>query len=245
MPKPLDPLRAELRAWEDTLHARERDEARRIVQQQRARRRAIQHRSQPDAHQQRHLLNEAKRRLRHTQHAIKDARHAIHDKRVAIDAAEHNGRKDALRYGRSLLGRTEVPPGTNCTPFLAESFGLRCCAWCGKFCGNCMMHGGVGRADLVRDGILSVAAIEDSARAGRVPFTSWSANPASARMGDLVVLFGRGVHVELVRAVVGQTVHTYGGNTSSGTGGSQSNGGGVFARVRPFSAVHGIAHANY
>jgi hypothetical protein len=35
------------------------------------------------------------------------------------------------------------------------------------------------------------------------------------------------------------------GNTSSGPGGSQDNGGGCFRRVRPLSAVHGFALVNY
>ena len=35
------------------------------------------------------------------------------------------------------------------------------------------------------------------------------------------------------------------GNTSSGSGGSQSNGGGVYARARSFSDVHGFALVDF
>lgn len=245
MPDQLAELRKELRVWEKTLHAREVDEARRIVQEQNARRRAVDHRSQADAQAQRHLYNEAKRRLRSTRHAIEDARHAIHDKRVAIHGAEHNGRKDAVAWWRHLEGRHETPAGTNCTPFLIHSFGLKCCAWCGKACGNAMVDGGkLSLATVSSVGILSVAAIEDAAKAGRGPFSGWSTSAGSARMGDLVVLFGRGVHVGMVRGVGHGVLETYEGNTGPSNG-SQSNGGGVWAKTRAFSVVHGIAHVNY
>jgi hypothetical protein len=68
---------------------------------------------------------------------------------------------------------------------------------------------------------------------------------------DLAVMFGRGVHVETFREFVKDSngraiaVITDGGNTSSGPGGSQSNGGGAFRRVRPISDVYGFARVNY
>jgi hypothetical protein len=63
----------------------------------------------------------------------------------------------------------------------------------------------------------SVALIEDDARAGRAPFRDWL--PAGS--------------------------YHRGGNTSSGTAGSQSNGGGSYRRLRPLSSVYGFARVDY
>jgi hypothetical protein len=68
---------------------------------------------------------------------------------------------------------------------------------------------------------------------------------------DLAVMFGRGVHVATFREFVHDSnghvvaVITDEGNTSSGPGGSQANGGGAFRRVRPISDVYGFARVNY
>jgi hypothetical protein len=40
-----------------------------------------------------------------------------------------------------------------------------------------------------------VALIEDDARARRGPFRGWTTSTKGVLRGDLVVLFGRGVHV--------------------------------------------------
>jgi hypothetical protein len=61
-----------------------------------------------------------------------------------------------------------------------------------------------------------------------------------------VVLFGRGVHVEMVESVHPGYVKTIGGNTGPPSGsGSQSNGGGVFRRSRPLSQCRGFALVRY
>jgi hypothetical protein len=120
--------------------------------------------------------------------------------------------------------------------------------WCGVWAANGLLAAGVKGVNFRQ---ASVAFIEDDARAGRAPFRDWQA-PSEYRKvmrGDLVVLFGRGVHVETVRSfkrVNGQTfVRTDGGNTSSGAAGSQSNGGGSFPRWRPLSDVRGFARVDY
>jgi hypothetical protein len=65
--------------------------------------------------------------------------------------------------------------------------------------------------------------------------------------GDLVVLFGEGVHVAMVRSVDHQRgiLNTIEGNTSFGSGGSQSNGGCVAERQRSINEAHGFALVNY
>lgn len=91
----------------------------------------------------------------------------------------------------------------------------------------------------------SVAMIEDRARRMISPFVGWTTNRSKVRVGDLVVIGGRGVHVETVRGISGFSTLTWGGNTSSGPGGSQSNGGGAFQRSRSPAEVYGYALVRY
>lgn len=121
--------------------------------------------------------------------------------------------------------------------------------WCGCWAYNALDAAGVQGVSIRQ---ASVALIEDDARHGKAPFRDWVDRSEWRRVlrGDLVVLFGRGVHVETVRGfhrtrsgVVFAV--TDGGNTSSGPGGSQSNGGGAFRRVRPLADVWGFARVDY
>lgn len=155
----------------------------------------------------------------------------------------------ALHY--ASLRITEKPAGSNSGPHITDwqrstargATYLDRQPWCGVFVENLCRDVGVGTVAQWA----SVAAIEDLARQGRGGLARWLSgfHAQGVRPGDLVVLFGRGVHVEMVVAVHSWGYVTVGGNTSSGPGGSQSNGGGVFKRSRPASSVHGIAIANY
>lgn len=114
--------------------------------------------------------------------------------------------------------------------------------YCGIGCGVALRRAGVP----VTSRVASVAFIEDDARLGRNGFTRL-VPPTQARPGDLVILFGRGVHVELVVSVdaARRVLHTIGFNTSPGASGSQSNGEGVWPRARSFADVHAIARPAY
>ena len=165
-------------------------------------------------------------------------------------------RGKALRFMSSHRGITEQPHGSNTDNRkdgirkAQEQLGkwLVGLPWCGVWCAAAMRAAGVRGVNYRQ---ASVAFIEDDARAQRAPFWDWQ--PASAYKkvlrGDLVVLFGRGVHVGMVRGfkrINGQVhVITDEGNTSSGVSGSQSNGGGAFRRVRPLKSVHGFARVDY
>jgi hypothetical protein len=107
-------------------------------------------------------------------------------------------------------------------------------------CGVALRHSNVP----VNSRIAAVAFIEDDAKAGKNGFKSWK-GVKSGQPGDLVVLFGRGVHVGFIEKRQGSGYVTIEGNTSSGAGGSQSNGGGSYRRYRPYSQVHGIAVPDY
>lgn len=161
-------------------------------------------------------------------------------------------RGKALRWMTEHRGITEDPPGSN---YDNRRDGIRAAQrrigpwverapWCGTWCFSALRAAGVQN---LTGRMASVAFIEDDARAKRYCYSGWSRSHRRALRGDLVVLFGRGVHVELVRKVywLRGYVLTDGGNTSPGDSGSQANGGGAFMRKRPLNAVHGYAHIDF
>lgn len=167
-------------------------------------------------------------------------------------------RGKALRWMTKHRGCTEQPPGSNTDKRVdgiraaqralgAWLIGL---AWCGTWVAAALRAAGVVG---VTFRLASVANIEDDARAGRAPFFRWVApgNWRQVLRGDLVVLFGRGVHVGMVRAFkwvrgIGWVVITEEGNTSRpGQTGSQSDGGVSTRRERPLSVVHGFAKVDF
>lgn len=161
----------------------------------------------------------------------------------------------ALRWLTNHRGCTEQPYGSNSDHRKdgIRAAQLRCAGggawligapWCGVWAYNALRAGGVHG---ITSRLASVALIEDDARGKRGPFRGWTTSSRSALRGDLVVLFGRGVHVEVVRQVFPRLGYliTEGGNTSSGNGGSQANGGGSFRRIRRLRDVHGYALVDY
>lgn len=115
-------------------------------------------------------------------------------------------------------------------------------AWCGSFCQYALTAALGIKAN---SNLASVASIEGMAKNGQHPFRGWTTDRSKAKPGDLVVIGGYGVHVEMVRGFSGSNTLTYGGNTSPSTSGSQSNGGGAFKRSRYPSEVHGYALGDY
>lgn len=224
-------LRASLALWRRRLAYRERRH--RFYHRQSKRptseRRAL-------AHKWHRLAGEARRMV------------ALRERQIA----EHRTpRERAVILAKSYAGRTpEQPAGSNRSPIIdamVRAVGSYLGApWCGIFCGYVLKRAGVRG---VSSRIAAVAYIEDDARAGRAPFRAWrgARDTRDVRRGDLVVLFGRGVHVELVVEVdrARGRVVSIGGNTSPGSAGSQSNGGGCYRRVRPLSDVWGWALVDY
>lgn len=220
-------LRASLALWRRRLAYRER------------RHRFYHHRSRRPL--------EERRRLAAKWHKAQAEAERMVDRRERELKAQRSARERAVALASSMAGRTpEQPPGSNRSPIIdrmVRAVGSYLAApWCGIFCGYVLKRVGVKG---ITSRIAAVSFIEDDARAGRAPFRGWTRDPRAVKRGDLVVLFGRGVHVELVVRVDGGVVHTVGGNTSAGSSGSQSNGGGAFKRARPMSAVHGFALVDY
>lgn len=169
----------------------------------------------------------------------------------------------ALRWLSDHRGLTEQPAGSN-RDNRADGItaAQKRCAnggtwlvgqpWCGVWAWNaCCYAGGVkGNSRWA-----SVAFIEDDAKMRRNGFRGWKPKGAGVKgvlRGDLVVLFGRGVHVEVVREIKPlrpwrpyRVIVTDGGNTSSGNSGSQDNGGGAYRRERRMRDVHGFALCDY
>jgi hypothetical protein len=114
--------------------------------------------------------------------------------------------------------------------------------WCGCWCYYAADAAGVAGID---SHMASVAQIEDYARQGQKCYRGWTTDRSKVQRGDLAVIGGYGVHVETVRGFDGQNTLTYGGNTSSGSSGSQSNGGGAYKRSRSPSEVRGYALMDY
>lgn len=153
----------------------------------------------------------------------------------------------AIKYASTLLGAKEVPAYSNRGPKVTpwqRSFGewLVGQPWCGVFVGVILRHVGVN----VNSRIAAVSYIEDDAKAGRNGFKQWK-SAKQGRGGDVVVLFGRGIHTGFILSHDARLggYWTAEGNTSPGSAGSQSNGGGSYKRFRPYNQVYGIAVPRY
>ena len=168
-------------------------------------------------------------------------------------APEKPPRQLALEHMQKRVGYTEQPADSNCDEradgirtaqdHCAAGTWLRYQPWCGCWCFYALEAAGVERID---SHLASVAQIEDYARQGSKCYRGWTTDRGRVDKGDLVVIGGYGVHVEMVRGFDGGgNTLTHGGNTSPGTSGSQSNGGGAFERVRYPSEIRGYALVRY
>jgi hypothetical protein len=160
-------------------------------------------------------------------------------------------REKAMSHMSKRVGYTEQPANSNSDN---RSDGIRTSQrhtagggtwldyqpWCGCWCYYALESAGVAKID---SHLASVASIEDAARAGSKCYRGWTTDRSKIKKGDLVIVGGYGVHVEMVRGAANSdgSVPTYGGNTSSGSSGSQSNGGGAYKRTRYASEIRGFA----
>lgn len=159
------------------------------------------------------------------------------------------GAAAALAFGRQYLGKTEHPSnrGTwGLNAWQSELAGggswLNAAPWCGIYVWACLTKGAGVKGLTSR--CAAVAFIYADAAAGRNGWRSRHARD-QGRPGDAVILFGTSTHVGLIEKRVVGGYQTLEGNTSPGTGGSQSNGGGCYRRVRPYSAVVACCRPNH
>jgi hypothetical protein len=167
----------------------------------------------------------------------------------------------ALRWLSTRRGTTENPPGSNRGGEITKAqmrlgSWLVGAPWCGVWACNAALAGGVRMTKPYR--WASVWFIEVDAAAKQNGFRGWVPRPARAGRlwkdvyrGDLIVLFGPGVHVETIRdcswkyRALGYVISEAGNTSPEGGGGSQSNGGGAYRRRRRISDIHGIAKVDY
>jgi len=160
---------------------------------------------------------------------------AVYDKLAKEAGATGKGVQSALRFAAAQVGTTESPAGSNDGPKIRQWWQI--CGygspvpWCGCFVNAVIIAGGCENGKGWAIGY--TPAIVAHAKAGRGGW-SWHED---GKPGDLALFDTPGgptaVHVGIVeRRMGGGTYQTVEGNTSSGDGGSQSNGGGVFRRQR-------------
>jgi peptidoglycan hydrolase-like protein with peptidoglycan-binding domain len=162
-----------------------------------------------------------------------------------------SGREAVMKHHQKREGYTEQPAGSNSDN---RSDGIRKAQletagggdwllyqpWCGCWC----FYGlEAGEVQGLGSWMASVASIEDYAKQKAGCFRGWTTDRSKVKKGDLAVIGGYGVHVETVRGFSGSSTLTWGGNTSAENdpGGSQSDGGGAYARTRAPSEVRGYA----
>lgn len=191
-------------------------------------------------------------RIRKWRSNVAEAERIVNRRRDQIAARRPkpkvSARAKALSEFARYIGVTERPAysngnSANISRWQAR-FGFGRVPYCGIAIAEMLSRAGVRG---VTSRLASVALIEDDARAGRAPFgRGWTSARTGVLPGDLVVIGGRGVHVEMVEKVLaGGAVQTIGANTSPGRAGSQANGGGIWRRRRSAGEIRGFARVNF
>lgn len=127
---------------------------------------------------------------------------------------------------------------------MLQRFGLGPAPWCGAATGTWYEEAGIH----VTPRITYCPYIEEDARAGRNGFARWEPASELSRVpiGSAVLYDwqgdGEADHVGLlVRKNPDGSITVVEGNAQPGSGGDQSNGGGVYVRTRPLNFVRGFA----
>jgi hypothetical protein len=166
------------------------------------------------------------------------------------DEPSGKGADAALDYARGAIGVTESPAGSNwggrITGWIKATGYNSPVPWCGCFTNACIMAAGVPSGA----GWIGYTPYIVSRARNRVDGWSWHRD---GKPGDLHLCDTPGgdpaVHVGIVeKSLGGGRYQVIDGNTSSGSGGSQANGGGVFRRVRSTSGnfrIIGFARPPY
>lgn len=170
-------------------------------------------------------------------------------KPVVLVAPNERAVKLALSHVGTIESAGKPNRGPKIDAWQTEHLGWAGFAWCGAFVGSLLKQ--VGVSGIVGKNIVYTPSIFADAKAGRNGFEKL-VPLSSAKPGDLVLFnFPGGAHVDHVGMAIApydartQTIATVEGNTSAGSAGSQSNGGGVFRRVRPASQIAGVARPRY
>lgn len=168
---------------------------------------------------------------------------AKRDREIKAKTPKRSTRQKALAEFAKYIGVTERPASSNGNPANISRWqarwGFGRVPYCGIGCCEMLSRAGVKG---LSSRLAAVALIEQDAKARRGPFRGWTTDRGKVLPADLVVIGGYGVHVEMVEKVLGGgRVQTIGANTSPGRAGSQSNGGGIWRRIRTPGEIRGFA----
>lgn len=142
-----------------------------------------------------------------------------------------------LNIARSQIGYDE---GDNNDNKFGRWYGMNHVSWCDQFVSWVGDTAGAGE-------IIGRAAYTPSHAAWFQARGRWGHTPRRGAIAffDFPDSVHRIQHVGIVESVRGDRVVTIEGNTSSGRSGSQSNGGGVYRRVRARSLIVGYGYPQY
>lgn len=186
-----------------------------------------------------------KTNLRQIRDSVRNAESALAQIDRQLEAQSNPGQK-AVAYLMSVVGRTEHNNRASWLDAWARKYvgsWMLGQPWCGLAC--IVAYSQAGKS-LPKDTVSTVA-ILNRARAGNF---YQAVSPGNARPGDLVVFnFPGGApaeHVGLARGPAKNgVIPTVEGNTSPGSGGSQDNGGGIYARTRPVGLIAVVARPKF
>lgn len=152
-------------------------------------------------------------------------------------------RDKIIEIAKAEINTTENPKGSNKTKY-GEWFGWNGVAWCGIFVSWVFAKAGYPLGNI---GFAKGFAGCDTAVAHFKRLNVMTVNP---QKGDIVFFNfdsdAGAEHVGIFYELIDKnTFRSIEGNTSSGDKGSQSNGDGVYLRVRKFSQVHSFVNVSY
>lgn len=144
-----------------------------------------------------------------------------------------------INAAESEVGYTETPTGSNRTKFAAEAGHANGQKWCATFVCAIAKRTGVyvpntASTRAMRNAFEAIGQTGDTPEPGAIAFFDFPNKSTGIE------------HVGIVKEVhSGGIITTIEGNTSSGSRGSQDNGGGVYLRVRPLNHVVAFGYPTF
>lgn len=175
----------------------------------------------------------------HDDAAAEDGRDA--SEMDGISTLDNPTANKVVSLARNEIGTTESPSGSNRQKYAGIAGVQNGLAWCATFCMAMLIKGGLPQTGLLNPSTEdSIRRYRNAGQAGKTPrvgalaFFNFRANQ------------GRYVsHVGLVAGWDEGNIITIDGNTSSGNGGSQDNGGIVAEKRRPLNSVVEYGYPKY
>lgn len=209
------------------------------------------------------ITEHAQRLIRHAglKTELRDKSHYRRSRRRRVRVRKLRATKSAriqktIRAAGAHVGETEQPAGSNKGPGIISLcqkniLGYDGIYWCGCYTGDLTRR--VGKVTGINSRVAYTPATLEDGRAGANGFIASITDPKDFKLGDhLLFDFGSSDPVqhtgfflrhEVQNGVAGVVARE--GNTSSGSSGSQDNGGGVFDRFRPYYQIVAASRPNW